>query len=82
VSEPEDPPIPRRARYGGAAFLALALLAWLALPFGHPAYAVFIPPLLAGGLVLAWMRLRARRPGRPRQDGRSEEPANTPIEPK
>ncbi|PYQ02613.1 MAG: hypothetical protein DMF82_15565 [Acidobacteria bacterium] len=48
MREPEDPPIPRRARYGGAAVLARALLVWLALPFGHPAYAVFIPPSSPG----------------------------------
>jgi hypothetical protein len=29
----------------GIVFLLLAAIVWLALPFGHPVYAVVIPPL-------------------------------------
>ena len=47
----------------GAVFIVLAALAWFALPFGHPVYAVFIPPIIAAGGVYA--ALRMRRPSHP-----------------
>ena len=46
----------------GIVFLLLAAIAWLALPFGHPVYAVVIPPLVLAGIVYAFMRARARHP--------------------
>jgi len=45
----------------GIIFLLLASLAWLALPFGHPVYAVVIPPLIVAGIVYAFMRARTPR---------------------
>jgi hypothetical protein len=47
----------------GILFLLLAAIVWLALPFGHPVYALVIPPLVLAGIVYAFMRARApRRP--------------------
>lgn len=40
----------------GIVFLLLATIVWLALPFGHPVYAVVIPPLIVAGIVYAFMR--------------------------
>lgn len=45
----------------GVIFIVMAALAWLALPFGHPVYAVIIPPLVAVGVVYAALRLRGDR---------------------
>ncbi len=42
----------------GGVFIALAAMAWLALPLGHPVYAVVIPPLILAGVVIAAIRLR------------------------
>jgi hypothetical protein len=67
----------------GAVFAVLAALAWLALPFGHPVYAVLIPPLIGAGIVLAAIRLR-RVPRHPsiREDGSALGSPRAPIEPK
>jgi hypothetical protein len=60
----------------GGVFIALAAIAWLALPLGHPVYALVIPPLIAGGVVIAAIRLR-RGPRHPSiRDHRS-----TPVSP-
>jgi cytochrome c oxidase subunit IV len=45
----------------GIIFLVLAAIVWLALPFGHPVYAVVIPPLVLAGIVYAFMRARMPR---------------------
>jgi hypothetical protein len=45
----------------GIVFLFLAAIAWLALPLGHPVYALVIPPLVLAGIVYAFMRARASR---------------------
>ena len=67
----------------GVVFIALAALAWLALPFGHPVYAVLVPPLIAAGIVFAVIRFR-RVPRHPsiREDGDSKMPPDAPIEPR
>jgi hypothetical protein len=45
----------------GIVFLLLAAIVWLALPFGHPVYAVVIPPLIVAGIVYAFIRARMPR---------------------
>jgi hypothetical protein len=65
----------------GVVFFALAALAWLALPFGHPVYAVFVPPLIVAGLVFARIRLRAPRHPSIR-DNRRAPMSDAPIEQK
>jgi hypothetical protein len=42
----------------GVVFIALAALAWLALPLAHPVYTLVIPPLIVAGAVLAAIKLR------------------------
>jgi hypothetical protein len=46
-------------------FIALAALAWLLLPFGHPVYMATVGPYLVFGAVLAirLLRRRSERPG-------------------
>ena len=66
-------------------FLALALLAYLLLPLGHPVYAVFVPPLIVGGLVYAALRLRAPKHPSIRNHGdggTTAIPKGPPIEPR
>ena len=45
----------------GIVFLLLAAIVWLALPFGHPVYAVVIPPFVLAGIVYAFIRAREPR---------------------
>ena len=45
----------------GIVFLLLAAIVWVALPFGHPVYAVVIPPLVIAGIVYAFIRARMPR---------------------
>lgn len=45
----------------GAVFFVLAILAYPALSLGHPVYAVFIPPMIVGGIVYAFIRAREPR---------------------
>jgi hypothetical protein len=52
----------------GGVFLVLAALAWIALPFGHAVYAVFVPPLIVAGFVFAVIRHRAPRHPSIRED--------------
>ncbi len=66
----------------GVVFAVLAALAWIALPFGHPAYAVFVPPLIVAGLVFAVIRHRAPRHPSIREGEKANGPENAPIEPK
>ncbi len=67
----------------GVTFIALALLAYVLLPFGHPVYAVFVPPLIAAGLVYAALRLRAPKHPSIRDHGTATGVAKgTPIEPR
>lgn len=64
-------------------FIALALLAYLLLPFGHPVYAVFVPPLIVAGLVYAVRRLRASKHPSIRNHGAATALSKgTPIEPR
>jgi hypothetical protein len=67
----------------GVVFIALAALAWLALPLAHPVYAAVIPPLIAAGAVFAAIRLR-RGPRHPsiREDSRKLVSPGPTIEPK
>jgi hypothetical protein len=65
----------------GVVYLALAALAWLVFPFGHPVFAVFVPPLIVAGLVFA--RIRLRTPRAPSVRDNSPAPvSDAPIEPK
>jgi hypothetical protein len=66
----------------GVVFIALALLAWLALPSGHPVYAVWIPPLLVAGAVYAVISLRAPRHPSIRETDGAKVSRGAPIEPK
>ena len=45
----------------GVLFLLLAAFAWFLLPFAHPVYSILVPPLLAGGAVFAFIRMRRPR---------------------
>lgn len=47
------------------AFIVMAAVAWLLLPFAHAVYAVFIPPVIAGGIAFAVWRVRRSRSGPP-----------------
>jgi nitrate/nitrite transporter NarK len=66
----------------GVVFIALAALAWVALPFGHPVYAVFVPPLIVAGIVFAIVRHRAPRHPSIRDQEGAPAPSTAPIEPK
>jgi hypothetical protein len=69
----------------GVSFLALALLAYLLLPLGHPVYAVFVPPLIVAGLVYAALRLRAPKHPSIRNHGDggvTAAPKDTPSKPR
>jgi hypothetical protein len=66
----------------GATFITLALLAYVLLPFGHPAYAVFVPPLIVAGLVYAALRLRTPKHPSIRDHGAASAVSKgDPIEP-
>ena len=65
----------------GVAFISLAALVWLALPFGHPVYAVVIPPLIIGGVIFAAIRLRRPRHPSIRGGEDARATAGSPIEP-
>ncbi len=67
----------------GVIFIALAALAWLALPLAHPVYAAVVPPLLVAGAVFAAIRLR-RGPRHPsiREESRKQVPPGPPIKPR
>ena len=47
------------------AFIAMALVVWALLPFGHPVYAGVVPPVIAAGVAFAVYRVRRARAATP-----------------
>ena len=45
----------------GVLFFLLAAFAWFLLPFAHPVYSLLVSPLLIGGAILAFVRVRKTR---------------------
>ena len=43
------------------AFIVMAAVAWILLPFGHPVYAMVLPPVIAAGVAFAVYRVRRAR---------------------
>jgi len=61
----------------GIVVFVLAILAYPLLALGHPVYAVFIPPLIVGGIVYAFIRSRDRGHPSIRAEGPGEAKATT-----